>query len=93
MDIISPLPPTPTPQEQADAAFARLSKNPGPLSHNEEGMPGPSKPAILKIDSINGALAEGAKSRNDSGKQTPTSKKTTPTEHKPFLLEYLAGVR
>ncbi|KAL2048224.1 hypothetical protein N7G274_000135 [Stereocaulon virgatum] len=93
MNIISPLPPTPTPQEQADAAFARLSKNPGPLSHNEEIIPGPSKPTMLRMDSINGALAGGPKSRNDSGKQTPTSKKTTPTEHKPFLLEYLAGVK
>ena len=92
MDIISPLPPTPTPQEQADAAFARLSKNPGPLSHNGEVIPGPSKPAMLKMDSINGALAEGAKSMNDSGKQTPTYNKTTHTEREEFLLGFLAGV-
>ena len=93
LDIISPLPPTPTPQEQAEAAFARLSKTVGPLSFKEEVIPGPSKPAVLRMDSIKSALAEGPESRKDSGKQTPTYKKTTPIDKDAFLRQYLDGVR
>ncbi|KAL2046744.1 hypothetical protein ABVK25_011574 [Lepraria finkii] len=93
LDIISPLPPTPTPLEQAEAAFARLSKTVGPLSHKEEVIPNPSKPAGLRIDSINSALAEGPESSKDSGKQTPTYKKTTPIDKDAFLRRYLDGVR
>lgn len=93
LDIISPLPPTPTPLEQAEAAFARLSKTVGPLSHKEEVIPSPSKPAGLRIDSINSALAEGPESSKDSGKQTPTYKKTTPIDKDAFLRRYLDGVR
>ena len=97
--FLSPLPPTPTPQQQADAAFARLQKTIGPLSHPD----GPStssndfpKPPVLKLNEINTAMAEGLKmGQQSSERSTPAPTPTVPRtalKDKEFLLGYLEGV-
>ena len=91
LDVISPLPPTPTPQEQADAAFTRLTKTVGPLSHKDEAISGPSKQGVSRMDSINSVLAEESKFARNGGKQTPKHRTTTPSD-RTFLLGYLDGV-
>ena len=92
--IISPLPPTPTPQQQADAAFARLKKTVGPLSQPDGTSSDFPKPPVLKLNDINSAMAEGLMVGQSSEKPTPAptpAPKTAPKD-KAFLLGYLEGV-
>ena len=92
--IISPLPPTPTPQQQADAAFARLKKTVGPLSQPDGISPDFPTPPVLKLNDINAAMAEGLvlgqSSENPTHAPTPTPR--TAPKNKEFLLGYLEGV-
>ena len=92
--IISPLPPTPTPQQQADAAFARLKKTVGPLSQPDSTSSGFPTPPVLKLNDINTAIAEGLMLGQSSEKPTPapTPAPRTAPKDKEFLLGYLAGV-
>lgn len=87
--LISPLT-GPSPQEQAEAAFARLTQSVGELSHEPKPVPGPSQLPGLRTGSINNAVDDGMSPRRSSGKQTPTLK-TTPAD-KSFLLGYLNKV-
>ena len=92
--IVSPLPPTPTPQQRADEAFTRLTKTVGPLSQPDSASPSPHKRPTLKMNDINSAMAEGLKSGQSKEKQASTSTptlKTTPRD-KEFLLDYLKDV-
>ena len=92
--FLSPLPPTPTPQQQADAAFARLQKTVGPLSHPDATSSEFPKPPVLKLNEINTAMAEGLKVGQSSGRSTPapTPAPRTAPKDKEFLLGYLEGV-
>ena len=96
--IISPLPPTPTPQQQADAAFARLKKTVGPLSQPDGTSSDFPKPPVLKLNDINSAMAEGLMVGQSSEKPTPaptpapTPVPRTAPKDKAFLLGYLEGV-
>ena len=92
--IISPLPPTPTPQQQADAAFARLKKTVGPLSQPDGTSSGFPTPPVLKLNDINSARAEGLMLGQSSEKPTPapTPAPRTAPKNKEFLLGYLEGV-
>ena len=92
--IISPLPPTPTPQQQADAAFARVKKTVGPLSQPDGKSSGFPTPPILKLNDINTAMAQGLMLGQSSEKPTPapTAAPRTAPKDKEFLLGYLAGV-
>jgi len=87
--LISPLT-GPLPQEQAEAAFVRLTQSVGELSHESKPVPGPSRLPILKTDSISNVTGDGMRSGRSSGKQMPISK-TTPVD-KSFLLGYLNKV-
>ena len=92
--IISPLPPTPTPQQQADAAFARLKKTVGPLSQSDGTSSDFPKPPVLKLNDINSAMAEGLKVGQSSEMPipAPTPAPRTAPKDKEFLLGYLEGV-
>ena len=93
-NIISPLPPTPTPQQQADAAFARLKKTVGPLSQPDDTSSGFPTRSVLKLNDISSAMAEGLMLGESSEKPTPTptpAPRTAPKD-KEFLLGYLEGV-
>lgn len=87
--LISPLA-GPTPKEQAEAAFARLSKSVGKLSHEPDAAPGNAQPPLLRTGSIQTAVAQNSSTGLNSGKQKPTSK-TTPVD-KAFLLGFLNSV-
>ena len=87
--LISPLT-GPTPKEQAEAAFARLSGSVGKLSHEPEKAPQASQLPLLRTGNINSAVADGSKMGRSNEKQTSTSK-TTPTD-KAFLLGFLNSV-
>ena len=93
-NIISPLPPTPTPQQQADAAFARLKKTVGPLSQPDGTSSGFPKPPVLRLNDINTAMAEGLMLGQSSEKPTlaSTPAPSTAPKNKEFLLGYLKGV-
>ena len=85
--FISPMSEKPTPREQADAAFGKLSLNTGSLAQQNTAPPvSPSR-----TSSINAVVAgvEG-KERATVGTKTPTSR-TTPVDRS-FLLGYLEGV-
>lgn len=85
--LVSPLSEKPTPREQADAAFAKLTRDIGGFSQ-EYTVP-PVSPS--RTSSINAVVAgvEG-KERATGGLKTPTSR-TTPVDRS-FLLGYLEGV-
>ncbi|KAL6721789.1 mRNA-decapping enzyme subunit 2 [Lecanora helva] len=88
--LISPLA-GPSPEEKADAAFARLSKSVGKLSSPGNGETAQDlKNPPLRTDSIDAVAAEGSKNGHVSEKQTPVSK-TTPTD-KAFYLGFLNSV-
>lgn len=80
----------PSPQEQAEAAFARLTQSVGELSRDAKAIPGPNQPPMLRTASIANATGEAMTSGRSSGKQTPTVK-NTPVD-KNFLLGYLNKV-
>ena len=92
--IISPLPPTPTPHQQADAAFARLKKTVGPLSQPDGKSSGFPTPPDLKLNDINTAMAEGLMLGQGGERPTPapTPAPRTAPKDKEFLLGYLEGV-
>jgi len=87
--LISPLT-GPTPKEQAENAFARLTNSVGKLSHETDKIPEPSQLRMLRTGSINSAAAGGSKPGPSGEKQTPVSK-TTPGD-KAFLLGFLNSV-
>lgn len=94
VSFLSPLVASPTPQEQAEAAFERLTKSVGAIgsSFNEDKIDfTPRQPVLSRIGSANDKVADGAMSGRSSGKHAPTSKTTTPID-KSFLLGYLEGV-
>lgn len=86
--LISPLT-EPSPQEQAEAAFARLTQSVGELSHNSKPNPGPSPKPPLGTGSINNDMGDG-KSLGLGGKPTPALR-AAPAD-KSFLLGYLNRV-
>ena len=92
--VISPLPPTPTPHQQADAAFARLKKTVGPLSQPDGKSSGFPTPPVLKLNNINTAMAEGLMlgQRGERPTPAPTPAPKTAPKDKEFLLGYLEGV-
>ena len=105
--LISPLA-GPTPKEQAEAAFARLSESVGKLSHEPDvavaGAPGISSSStshqlpLLRTGAINNAQTEGSKTARSGEKLTPIATTTTTTTSKTtpvdkaFLLGFLHSV-
>ena len=87
--LISPLT-GPSPKEQADVAFARLSKSVGNLSHEVDKDPGTLKLPPLRTGSVTTAAAEELKTGRKNGRPTPAAK-TTPVD-KAFLLGFLNSV-
>lgn len=91
--FLSPAGKTPTPQEQAEGAFARLTKSVGAIGadpHEDKVDFTPRQPVLSRKGSTNEKVTEGVLSGRTSGKHTPT-KTTTPID-KSFLLSYLEGV-
>lgn len=89
--FFSPVSKTPTPQEQAEVAFARFTESVGALLPGDKVDFAPRPPVLSRMGSINDNVAEGPKSGRTSGKHTPASKTTKPLD-KSFLLGYLEGV-
>ena len=90
--LISPLIATPSPQEQAEAAFERLTKSVRAIgAAPQEDKIDFTPRQLSRVGSMNDKVAEIAKSRKGSGKHTPTTKTTTPID-KSFLLGYLENV-
>lgn len=85
--FISPLSEKPTPREQADAAFAKLTRDIGGFSQKHTAPPvSPSR-----ASSVNAIVAGmGGKERATGGTKTPTPR-TTPVDRS-FLLGYLEDV-
>ena len=90
-NVVSPLSEKPTPREQADAAFAQLTRDNRGLPQEPSGFllqaaVSPSRTSSLK------AVVDGGrgKERAKDDKKTPTPR-TTPVD-KNFLLGYLEGV-
>lgn len=82
-NFISPLTEKPTPREQADAAFAKLTRD---IQEHTAPAASPSR-----TSSINAVVAGvGGKERAAGGTKTPTPR-TTPVDRN-FLLGYLEGV-
>ncbi|MCJ1275072.1 mRNA-decapping enzyme subunit 2 [Puttea exsequens] len=89
--LISPISKTPTPQEQAEAAFEQLSKNVGRISHPEVPHDGVSKPEVSSMSSINYVLDDATKESSNDSAQQATRNTAAPLDKK-FLLGYLEGV-
>lgn len=89
--VVSPLSERPTPREQADAAFAQLTRDIRGLPQNVGGSSVHNAVSPSRTSSINAVVAGvGGKERATGGTKTPTSR-TTPVDRS-FLLGYLEGV-
>lgn len=87
-NFVSPLSAKPTPREQADAAFAKLTSDIGGFAAQEHPATAASP---SRKSSINAVVAGvGGKERATGGSKTPTIR-TTPVDRS-FLLGYLEGV-
>lgn len=89
--VVSPLSERPTPREQADAAFAQLTRDIRGLPQNVSGSSVHVAVSPSRASSINAVVGGvGGKERATGGTTTPTPR-TTPVDRS-FLLEYLEGV-
>ena len=92
--IVSPLSEKPTPRQQADSAFAQITRDIGALPQGISGFPSSVKVAASPsiTSSVKAVVAGGAggRERATGGKKAPTPR-TTPVDRS-FLLGYLEGV-
>ena len=89
--VISPLSEKPTPREQADAAFANISKDTRALPQEMSLFPIQAAVSPSRSSSVKAVVAVGGnQKRATGGKKTPTPR-TTPVDRS-FLLGYLEGV-
>ena len=82
--VVSPLSEKPTPRQQADVAFAHITRDIGPLPQGIRGFPLSVKVAASP------SITSSVKAVVAGGKKAPT-RRTTPAD-KSFLLGYLEGV-
>ena len=92
--VVSPLSEKPTPRQQADVAFAQITRDIGTLPREISGFPSSVKVAVSPSvsSSVKAVVAGGAggRERATGGKKAPTPR-TTPVDRS-FLLGYLEGV-
>ena len=92
--VVSPLSEKPTTQQQADVAFAQITRDIGALPREVSGFPSSVKVAASpsRTSSVRAVVAGGAGGREKAagGKKAPTPG-TTPVDRS-FLLGYLEGV-
>ena len=92
--VVSPLSEKPTPRQQADVAFAQITRDIGALPQGISGFPSSLKVAASPsvTSSVKAVVAGGAGGREGAsgGKKAPKPR-TTPVDRS-FLLGYLEGV-